>query len=144
MKNFKKEILEESDDVKYIFEREKYWIEKYDAINSMDFYNMAEGGKGGSGTLILEESKKLHIEGSKKGLKKVLENRKGKTYEDIYGDRAEEEKEKRRIAGLGKKYSEERCKNVSAALKGNIPWNKGLTKEDPRVKKNIDNRKNKK
>jgi hypothetical protein len=43
--NFTKEILEESDDIKYLFEREKFFIEKYDAINSNEYYNLAEGGK---------------------------------------------------------------------------------------------------
>ena len=36
-------------------------------------------------------------------------------------------------------YSDERRKNISEALKGNTPWNKGLTKQDPRVKKNVEN-----
>jgi len=137
--SFNKEIIEENDSIEYLFEREKYWINYYDAINSKDFYNMAEGGKGGSGTLIREESKKLHLLGCIEGGKIVVRQRKGKTYEEIYGDRAEEEKEKRRLAGFGKKYSEERIKKVSEALKGKMPWNKGLTREDPRVKKCIDN-----
>lgn len=41
-KNFKKEILEKSDDPKYIFERDKYWIDKYDAIISDEFYNTVD------------------------------------------------------------------------------------------------------
>jgi len=137
--NFTKEILEENDDSKYLFEKEQYWIDKYNAINDKNFYNMAEGGKGGAGTLTNEESKILHKENTKKVLEKILENRKGKVYEEIYGNRAE--KEKRRNAGLGKKYSKERCKNISNSLKGNIPWNKGLTMDtDNRVRKNIENR----
>lgn len=115
--NFTKEILEENDDDKYLFEREQYWIDKYDAINNEDFYNIAEGGKGGAGTLINEESKKLHSEGLEK---LILRNkqRKGKTYEEMYGDRADEEKEKRRIAGFGKKYSDERVKKSVDGHKG--------------------------
>jgi hypothetical protein len=124
--NFSKEILEESNDIDYLFEREKYYINLYDAVNSKEFYNMSEGGKGGSGTLVSDDSKERHRIGSLKGLQTVIKNRKGKTYSEIYGDKAEEEKEKRRLAGLGKKYSEERINKVSEALKGKIPWNKGL------------------
>jgi hypothetical protein len=44
-------------------------------------------------------------------------------------------------AGLDKKYTEERCKNISESLKGKVPWNKGLTKEtDERVKNYIETR----
>ena len=123
--NFTKEILEENDDDKYLFEREQYWIDKYDAVNNENFYNMVEGGKGGAGTLNNEESKRLHREGVKKANEINNKKRKGKTYEEIYGDRAEEEKEKRRLAGLGKNHRDERCKNISEGLKTNVPWNKG-------------------
>lgn len=124
--NFTKEILEESNDNAYLFKREQYWIEKYNAVDSDDFYNMCDGGKGGSVTLTNENSKKKCLEGAKKGLKKIIENRKDKTYEEIYGvEKAKEEKEKRRLAGLGKKYSKERIKKSSEGLKGRIPWNKG-------------------
>jgi hypothetical protein len=51
----------------------------------------------------------------------IIKNRKGKTYEEIYGDRANEEKEKRKIAGIGKKYDEQRVKNISESLKGKNP-----------------------
>jgi len=124
--NFTKEILEENDDSKYLFEREQYWIDKYGALESKEFYNMVEGGRGGSGTLENEDSKRRCLEGAKKGLKKIVENRKGKTYEEIYGvEKAKEEKEKRRLAGLGKKYSEERVRKSAEGHKGQIPWNKG-------------------
>lgn len=59
------------------------------------------------------------------GVYKTAKQRKGKTYEEIYGDKADEEKEKRRQAGLGKKYSEDRIKKSSNARKGVEPWNKG-------------------
>jgi hypothetical protein len=142
--NFTKEILEENEDINYLFEREKYYITKYNAIESPNFYNLAEGGKGGAGTLITEESKEKHKLGSLKAGQITIEKRKGKTYKDIYGDKADEEKEKRRVAGLGKKYSYERVKKVSCALKGRDVWNKGLTIDDDRVSKNIKNRKQRK
>lgn len=149
--NFTKEIIESSDDKQYLFEREKYWINYYDAVNSHDFYNMSTGGKGGN-MLINEKSIQKHKEGSEKGLNKVIENRKGKTYEEIYGDKANEEKEKRKQSLLGKKHNQERKNKIlntlkgkstnNHCLKGRIPWNKGLTKEsDIRVKKNSENAK---
>lgn len=142
--NFTKEILESSDDNGYLFEREKYWINFYDADNSKEFYNIAPGGKGGN-MLISEDSIKRHKEGSKKSVITNTKKRKGKTYEEIYGDKAKEEKEKRRLPGLGQKFTEERIKNISVSLKGKSPWNKGLTKTDDRVKKYIETRiKNKK
>jgi len=96
---------------------------------------MSEGGKGGN-MLKNEDSIRRFKEGSKKGTDKVVEFRKGKTYEEIYGkEKASKEKEKRKIAGLGKKYSEERVKKVSEALEGKVPWNKGLKINDPRVLK---------
>jgi len=124
--NFIKEIIEESDNEKYLFEREKYWIEYFNAVESKEFYNMSDGGRGGAGTLASDESKRLHNAGVHKSVQLMLKKRKGKTYEEIYGNRSNEEKEKRRIAGLGKKYSAERIKKVSESLKGKKPWNKGL------------------
>ena len=124
VENFTKEILEENCDINYLFEREKYYLAKYNAINSKEFYNLAEGGKGGAGTLYSDESKERHRENVIKS-REYMESRKGKTYEEIYGENAEKEKEKRKIAGLGKKYTEERIKKVSDALKGKPSWNKG-------------------
>jgi predicted DNA-binding protein YlxM (UPF0122 family) len=46
--NFTKEILEECTDEKDMNEREKYWINYYNATNSKEFYNLAEGGEGGN------------------------------------------------------------------------------------------------
>ena len=139
--NFIKEIIESSEDKSYLFEREKYWIEYYDAVNSKLFYNISDGGKGGN-MLNNEESIRKHKIGSKKGTDKANLLRKGKTYEEIYGDKSEDEKEKRRLAGLGKKYDKERNLKVSQSLKGKIPWNKGLKREtDIRVDKNFSNRK---
>lgn len=77
--NFIKEILEENENNEYLFQREKYYIELYDAVNSLEYYNMAEGGKGGSGTLVTEESKELHRLGCIKSSEITILKRKGKT-----------------------------------------------------------------
>jgi len=51
--------------------------------------------------------------GVKKSVKTTIEKRKGKTYDDIYGDKAEEEKEKRSSSLLGKKRDPEIGKKIS-------------------------------
>lgn len=45
--NFKKEILEICNTSEECFEREKFWIKKYNAVNSQEFYNIDQGGFGG-------------------------------------------------------------------------------------------------
>ena len=45
--NFSKEIIENCKTKEYLDEREKYWIEYYNAVKSDEFYNIASGGDGG-------------------------------------------------------------------------------------------------
>lgn len=45
--NFYSTLIEECDSLQMLNEREKYWIEYYDAINSDAFYNVLKGGDGG-------------------------------------------------------------------------------------------------
>lgn len=52
--NFEREILEECDDFETLCEREIYWINKYDAVNSNDFYNLSYGGSAGDSNLLKE------------------------------------------------------------------------------------------
>ena len=52
--NFTREILEEHDDFDTLCEREVYWINKYDAVNNDNFYNLSYGGYGGDSRLIKE------------------------------------------------------------------------------------------
>lgn len=44
--NFKKEIIEICNTEEELNEREKYWINKFDAVNNKQFYNVSEGGQG--------------------------------------------------------------------------------------------------
>lgn len=46
--NFKCELLQECFSIKELNNAEKFWIQKYDAVNSSEFYNLASGGEGGS------------------------------------------------------------------------------------------------
>jgi len=45
-KNFTKKIIEECKDEQHLDEREIYWIDYFDAVDSDDFYNLADGGCG--------------------------------------------------------------------------------------------------
>ena len=45
--NFTKEIIEDCKTKEHLDEREKYWIEHYNAVKSDKFYNIASGGDGG-------------------------------------------------------------------------------------------------
>jgi len=44
--NFEVEMLESCNSVRKINNREKYWIEERDAVNSDSYYNIANGGQG--------------------------------------------------------------------------------------------------
>lgn len=46
-KNFKRIIIEECKSLKELSDREKYWIELFDAVNDPRSYNLTEGGQGG-------------------------------------------------------------------------------------------------
>ena len=46
---FKSEVLEECDTIDDLNERERYWIEQYNAVDDPNFYNIADGGSHSSG-----------------------------------------------------------------------------------------------
>lgn len=48
LENFSKEIIEECKTKKILNDREIYWINYYNAVESDDFYNIASGGDGGN------------------------------------------------------------------------------------------------
>ena len=109
--NFKCELLKECYDRDDLNESEKYFIKKYDAVNSDDYYNISEGGeghccepwnKGKHGvqewTTKMEEAfeKGRHLPASDKLKKKLSEYRKNVIVSD-------DTKEKLRQLQLGKK-----------------------------------------
>lgn len=97
VENFKKEILEICENREKLNEKEKYWISTLSATTLG--YNIAEGGTGGKTTPIVHN--------------------KGKTYEELYGiEKANELKEKKRLANLGKKLSNEVKEKISNGNKG--------------------------
>lgn len=50
--NFKREILQYCNDIISLAEAEKYWINKFNAVESSDFYNISYGGLGGDSILL--------------------------------------------------------------------------------------------
>jgi group I intron endonuclease len=111
--NFTIELIEECD-LSVIYETEKKYIESYDSYN-----NGLNSTFGGEGCLGYTHSTEIKFK-----ISKSLKNgnsHKGKTYEELYGDRAEEQKEKRKLSvkkswGLmSKKEKEQRAINIRDA-----------------------------
>ena len=64
-KNFKREILEFCTSKGDAFEKEKYWIKYYNAVNDKMFYNFSEGGEKDSGWECANRWQKEHPEEAK-------------------------------------------------------------------------------
>lgn len=117
--NFKKEILEKCNSQEELDQAEKRWIKFFDAVNSEEFYNIAEGGKGGNPILgLTSEQEKLRREKISKKMKGKNNPfyKKGfhKENHPLWGKHhSEESKEKMRIAKKGKTLSEEHKKKIS-------------------------------
>lgn len=54
-KNFKKIIIEQCENEQHLDEREIYWINHFDAVNSRNYYNLRFGGDGGTVAYTLTE-----------------------------------------------------------------------------------------
>ncbi len=113
--NFKKIILEKCKTEKELNEKECFWIKKFDAINSKDFYNLVSGGRGGNILKNTSEKKRKEtynkISKSKLG-KNISENHKNKIksfYKKEEIILSEEEKKKRKLGKynnfFGKKHT---------------------------------------
>lgn len=118
--NFIKEIIEVCEEEK-LDEREKYWINYYNATKVG--YNLSLGGEGGNSTL----GTKVYTDG------------KNKTY-----IRQDDVIPKGFYLGVPQHSIEQRIK-MSISMKGknknNVPWNKGRNISDYRVKQNAYNAK---
>lgn len=113
--NFTREIVCYCDSQEELDEKEKYYIKKYDAVKSDNFYNIAEGGKGNP---IAGISREKELERRSK-ISKVTSGENNPFYgkgfhkenHPLWGKHhSEESKEKMRQAKLGKKLSEEHKK----------------------------------
>ena len=104
--NFQIELIEECN-LGVIYETEKKYVKQYDSYNNG--LNSTFGGEGCLGYIHSSEIRQKISENTKNG-----NSHKGKTYEELYGDRAEEEKLKRKMAsGWGKMTEDERNVRVS-------------------------------
>ena len=88
--NFTIELIEECD-LDIIYETEKKYVESYDSYNNG--LNSTFGGEGCLGYTHSPEIRQKISENTKNG-----NSHKGKTYEELYGDKADEEREKRRLS----------------------------------------------
>jgi len=88
--NFTIELIEECD-LDMIYETEKKYVESYDSYNNG--LNSTFGGEGCLGYTHPPEIRQKISENTKNG-----NSHKGKTYEELYGDKADEEREKRRLS----------------------------------------------
>jgi group I intron endonuclease len=84
------ELVEECD-LNVIYETEKKYIEQYDSYNNG--LNSTIGGEGCLGYTHSPEIRQKIAENTKNG-----NSHKGKTYEELYGDKADEQREKRRLS----------------------------------------------
>jgi len=88
--NFTIELIEECN-LDMIYETEKKYVESYDSYNNG--LNSTFGGEGCLGYTHSPEIRQKISENTKNG-----NSHKGKTYEELYGDKADEEREKRRLS----------------------------------------------
>ena len=125
IENFNIELIQECD-VKVIYEREKHFINEYDTFNIG--LNSTIGGEGCLGYKHSKEIREKISSTIKDG-----RSHKGKTYEELYGDRSEEEKLKRKISSGWNKMTEEdkilRVNNIKTATRKNSKYGINLVKE---------------
>lgn len=125
--NFTIELIEECD-LNNIYETEKKYIEQYDSYNNG--LNSTIGGEGCLGYTHSPEKKIKISESLKNG-----NSHKGKTYEELYGDKADEQREKRRLSvkqGWGSISDEDKNKRVNSiksSIRENSKYGIDLVKE---------------
>ena len=105
--NFPIELIDECE-LSVIYETEKKYIESYDSYNNG--LNSTFGGEGCLGYTHSPEIRQKISENTKNG-----NSHKGKTYEELYGDKADEEREKRRLSvknGWGSMSDDNRQKRI--------------------------------
>lgn len=108
--NFTIELIEECD-FNLIYETEKKYIDQYNSYNNG--LNATIGGEGCLGYVHFPEMRVKISEAIKNG-----NSHKGKTYEELYGDKADEQREKRRLSvknGWGSISDDEKEKRVNKA-----------------------------
>lgn len=119
--NFNIELIEICD-LSCIYEREKFYIDYYDTYNNG--LNSTYGGEGCLGYVHSPEIRKK----ISKNLIESGNTHKGKTYEEIYGNECENEKEKRKISvknqwlNMSNDEKERRINNSKNSLRKNSKY----------------------
>jgi group I intron endonuclease len=127
VENFNIEIIEECN-VSNIYEREKFYITEFRTYDNG--LNSTFGGEGCLGYVHSPEIRKKISENTKNG-----NSHRGKTYEELYGDKADEEREKRRLSvkkGWGlisKEEKEKRVSKINETIQKNSKYGVELIKE---------------
>lgn len=127
VENFGIELVEECD-VSVIYEREIIYINNFDT-----FHNGLNSTYGGEGCLGYKHSKEIKDKISK--IIKDGRSHKGKTYEQIYGDKTEVEKQRRRESvkkswdGLDNERRDNRIKKTTDSVRKNSKYGEDLIKE---------------
>jgi group I intron endonuclease len=127
IENFNIELIEECP-VTNIYEREKHYINEFKTYDTG-----LNSTYGGEGCLGYKHSKEIRNKISK--IIKDGKSHKGKTYEDIYGERAKEEKEKRKLSvkvkwdNMTDEEKENRLKKAQETIIKNSKYGIDLIKE---------------
>jgi len=111
LENFTIELIEECD-LKIIYETEKKYIKEYNSYENG--LNTTLGGEGCLGYIHPTEVRKKISENLKNG-----NSHKGKTYEELYGERADDERLKRKLAsGWNNMTKEDRENRINSIREG--------------------------
>lgn len=111
-KVFKKQILEFCNSEEQAFEREKYWIKFYNALQDDNFYNLDQGGKGRSNYITSQETRKKMSQSQKKRFKNK------ENHPMFNKHRSNETKEKIRQGNLEKIVTKQTKEKLSKAKSG--------------------------
>jgi len=119
--NFKKIILEHVNNEKELNEKEKYWIEKFNAVNDNTFYNLADGGQGGDLSKFVDftnyKGRKIHTEEWKRELSKRMKGD-GNPMKDKTHSKAARAKISKANKGKERNFSKEHRENLSISQRG--------------------------
>ena len=114
--NFSREILAYATNKDELNEKEKYYIDKFNAIESDMYYNIAEGGEGGNLRAGFTDEQKAQWKA------KMSENSakywQGKKLSEETKHKISESKKGEKNPMYGKKHNEETKAKMSEALKG--------------------------
>lgn len=111
IENFKKDILYIASSEQEMNEKEKYYIDLYNAVKSSKFYNIADGGQGGYVTKGYTQEQRLATN------KKISESIRGDKH-PMYGRTTSEETKTKIKNSLAEYWTEERRQERSDQYKG--------------------------